>query len=433
MRATIDEIQTHLNGMYAGREASTAANLPGTLPPAIESEQSRSVEPAPLTAAMPWNSRASSSAVLDDSSSIVSGKSSVLDRDVEEDGDRQAQGSLMASHAKVNLARNIALAQEKEDKKRIAAEREREAERERMRLNAQPVEGLVFSDESDAESAVGDDDDDSHSFTASRAKRNGMSENAQDYQYGGISAAAETSALQPEGTDALRTPDLGSRNDRMSTSTAVPVQSSQQQQQDSTIPQEATGADPYLLQHPPALQHQNSDAPSTYASTPVASPPQVTPNSAPEATLIDETPARLSADEPSASVQPLRSSGTASRTSEVGTASHAESAVPAQRSLSQIQQDQPASPHLSTTGSSRPGSTLGTAFTPATTLGSYDTSSPRSGTFASRQKSASVASDPREWTVDQVIDWGQSRNFDSNVLGKFKGARGHHCGMKAAF
>lgn len=78
---------------------------------------------------------------------------------------------------------------------------------------------------------------------------------------------------------------------------------------------------------------------------------------------------------------------------------------------------QPISPNQSTTaGSSRPSSTLGTAFTPATS-GTYEPS-PKSATFPAR---APTLSDPREWSVDEVADWAQRKNFDSHVISKFRG------------
>jgi hypothetical protein len=76
----------------------------------------------------------------------------------------------------------------------------------------------------------------------------------------------------------------------------------------------------------------------------------------------------------------------------------------------------PASPRQSSTGpSSRTNSALGTAFTPATTA-PYE-QSPRSATFGTKR----TPSDPREWTVDQVVEWGQSKTFDNSILSKFRG------------
>ena len=445
MRATIDEIQNHLDGMYKGEETSNTASSPGTLPPSsIDSEQARSGGPAPATT-IPEPQRKDSSAMVDDASSIVSGRSSVLEREVEEDADRQTQGNLMASHAKENLARNIALAQEKEEKKRVAAEREREAERERMRLNAQPVEGLVYSDESDAESAVGDDDNDNDSiFPSNKSKRDAISESPEDYKYQPVSAVAASngSTLQQDETEEHRTPQLGSRNDRLSTgtATAIPPVRSVPDQDTAIEPAgssaQASGPDPYLVQHPPALQHQDSDAPSSYAPTPAQSPPVASPvlsplavSGFPPAGSNDRSLDNDAEESGTSVIQPLRSPGTGARDTYVipAPASAVQPAGVAQPAAPQAsQQDQiipPASPHPSTTGSSRPGSTLGTAFTPATTFGGYDTSSPRSGTFSGRQQASSVGGDPREWGVEQVVEWGQSKGFDAVVLGKFRGGR----------
>ena len=443
MRATIDDIQSHLDGMYIGKETSAVAALPGTVAPAREESEPKAL------ASVPAASDTSSVA----SASIRDDASSVLDRDLEE---TETSGDIMASHAKDNLARNIQLAQEREEKKRVADERAREAERERMRMaSSQPVEGLVFSDESDAESAVGDesDGDDDSIFPTKRQ----VAEERDTSQY-----ASVPQDIQAE--EASRTPQLGSRGDRTSVSTATGLPAPLA----SPAAAQTTEQQPhfYLVDRPAQLEHQDSDAPSSYQATPLQSPPvaQAPESAVYAASPLNDSPEDVLAPPPAAEThaaaetepaptsqaitsvsQPTRHTG-GRRSIDAGVApgeaglislveQAATSPVPAAytfpaQSPAPIQtgapqyaaytatQHQPASPHPSNAASSRPSSTLGTAFTPATSAQNY-LDSPRSGTFGGSRNSNQ--SDPRDWSVDQVVEWGQSRNFDASILAKFRG------------
>ena len=443
MRATIDDIQSHLDGMYVGKETSAVAALPGTVAPTKEESESKAL------ASVPAASDTSSVA----SASIRDDASSVLDRDLEE---TEASGDIMASHAKDNLARNIQLAQEREEKKRVADERAREAERERMRMaSSQPVEGLVFSDESDAESAVGDesDGDDDSIFPTKRQ----VAEERDISQYASVPQDTQTE-------EASRTPQFGTRGDRTSVSTATGLPASL----GSSATAQTTEQQPhlYLVDRPAQLEHQDSDAPSSYQATPLQSPPVA---QAPEAPVYATSPLNdspedilappaaaethaVAAPEPAPTSQTITSVSQPTRhpggrrsidagvaPGEAGLISLVEQAatspVPAAytfpaQSPAPIQtgapqyatytttQHQPASPHPSNAASSRPSSTLGTAFTPATSAPNY-LDSPRSGTFGGSRNSNQT--DPRDWSVDQVVEWGQSRNFDASILAKFRG------------
>ena len=484
MRTTIDDIQNHLDGMYLGKTASGSTNIPGILPPAIENERAlddSNIVTEPTPAAHGQNSET----LLDDNTSFQSRSirddaSSVLSKDVEDD-DRSAQGQAMASYAKQNLARNVQLAQEHQEKQRVAEERAREAERERLRLDAPPVEGLLLSDESDNEdNAVDGDDNDDDDNSIFPSKRND-SEKPSDYQYTTISqslAQGGTETSLAKDTQRSHTADLPA-------GAALPDRSETEEhlnigEVSSMVPSATTGQRQLFesdrLNYSP-LEQTSSSVSSLYRPTPEATPaiekqemqpelrPSIaetisrprdatppiniaTPKPPPAATLQTEqfNPQVGMAERdnvpnpyftykssqggsqpfygetnPIASVaQPSQRNSGLRRSIDAGTAPGQEGLMTlveqvTTRAATPSSTAQPSSPYQSTIASSRHSSGLGTAFTPSTTA--TNDNSPRSGNFP-RQK---MMSDPRDWTIDQVVEWGQSKGFDENILSKFRG------------
>ncbi|KAK9897457.1 hypothetical protein P389DRAFT_57275 [Cystobasidium minutum MCA 4210] len=453
MRATINDIQNHLDEMHLN---SNSAN--GTIAPA----NGASAPPPPTI---------SRNVSIDETSSLASRStrddaSSIREQDHDFDTQRHTTGTAGAAGAlaKENLARNIQLAQEKEQRKRLEEERLREAEREQMRLSGgPPVEGLVLTDESDIEED--EDDDDDSIFPARKrasddlaAPSRGMEEEedvrvptpAQDQTP--LVGAKQSGRFSPAPTGPT-TPPLPAAT---SSNTII------EQDEDSTYPTPATEeprppldqgvlsggrSTPALVtpavDMPGALPMARSD---TAKQAEQVSEPSLAPqqgDSSRRASVESEqfivskrdTPVDMSSPESSpiaTSAQQFTRGAPASRYSTDAAAppnqdslltivEHAQAQPPLtlnpprQSTTSSQSAATPVSPYQSTAGSSRPSSTLGTAFTPGTSAGHEP--SPRSATFPARTP---TLSDPKEWTVEQVLEWGQGKNFEAHVLGKFR-------------
>lgn len=478
MRATINDIQNHLDEMHLNKAAAPAGG-------AITGGGANGARPPPPI---------SRNQSIDETSSLASRStrddaSSIRDHEGGFDSQRTSTGSAMAPHAKENLARNIQLAQEREERKRIAEEQEREAERERVRLSGggPPVEGLVLTDESDIEE---DSDDDDDSIFPSRRRTSGDNyaagsrEQHLDVPDNRIPTPAQdetplvgakqngrfSPALQGPTTPPITIPATGSSNtiveqDEDSAYPTPAIEEPVAPLEDVRAPSPARPTSGARTTTQSSDQAMRSSSPSSL--TGISGAVDMTRNTTARPTQGDleppspmgqgetsrrgsveseqfvvskrDTPVDMSSPESSpiaAASQSFRAPATGTRYSSDAASppgqeglltiveqAQSQSPVilnapnpPRQSAASSIGAVQPASPYQSTAGSSRAGSTLGTAFTPATSAG-YE-ASPRSATFPSRTP---TLSDPREWSIEQVIEWGQSKNFDNQVLGKFRG------------
>lgn len=493
MRATINDIQNHLDEMQLSKTVPPPAGGAIAVGGAAVAGGSGAVsQPPHITRnySIDETSSLASRSTRDDASSLREEQEGGFDRQ------RASTGTAVAPHAKDNLARNIQLAQEREERQRLLEEKEREAERERMRLSSgPPIEGLVLTDESDIEE---DSDDDDSIFPVKKRTSNDFARDIQDRDEGEEHARVPT-PLQDEATPHMG----GNQNGRFSpaaggpTSPPLPAATSSntivEQDEDSTYPTPAIEEPQAPLEQarvptpsgrsatPPIAKRRSSENtredPGASPSIPIfgagaavaagagaigmarnetAKPVQG--DHAPSAQIQQgeelrrgsveseqfvvskrDTPVEMSSPESSpiaSETQPARGPAPGSRYSTdafpahgqdnlltVVEQAHSQSPVivnapnaPRQSTASTNSAAQSVSPYQSTAGSSRPDSTLGTAFTPATSAGHEP--SPRSATFPSRTP---TLSDPREWSIEQVVEWGQSKNFDNQVLGKFRG------------
>lgn len=480
MRATINDIQNHLDEMHSSNVGAPTGG-------AIVREANGAAPPPPP----PLISRNYS---IDETSSLASRStrddaSSIRDQEGGFDGQRTSTGTAMAPHAKENLARNIQLAQEREERQRSIDEQEREAERERMRLSSgPPVEGLVLTDESDIEE---DSDDDDSIFPVRKRTSDDFARGMREQDEADEDARVPTPAQE-------ETPHVGQQqNGRFSpairepTTSPLPAATSSstiiEQDEDSSYPT------PAIEETEPPLEQVRVPTPSDQSALPqsadrrssedtqgrsqaatasvlgavgaaamvrdgTAKPTKQNLAPSPQIQQEDHTSRRGSVeseqfvvskrdtpvDMSSPECSPIASASQPARGPASGSRYSTDAAPPGQEGLLTIVEHaqtqspvilnpprhstasstnvaQPVSPYQSTAGSSRAGSTLGTALTPATSAGFEP--SPRSATFPSRTP---TLSDPTEWNIDQVIEWGQSKNFDNQVLGKFRGMFEYH-------
>jgi hypothetical protein len=508
MRATINDIQNHLNEMHLANGSQSGAITDSSSSAALAGASSSTIPPPPPVSrgySIDETSSLASHSTRDDASSITGGEeSSRYETENHRDSVSTAGG---ASQAKENLARNIQLAQEKDDRRRREEEQQREAERERLRTSSgPPVEGLVLTDESDIEED--DDDDDDDSIFPSRQRQSGdlsasrldeedervptPSQEDTPHLGSGVSRFTAVSARAPT-TPPVTAPTLSSPPavvDEEEENSSYPTPALDERESSSYLAQGSL-ADPTIASEPSleqaapvgsAMELPRSEDVEDLSGN--GERDQEANNAAAVATPILDMPGALAPDDvqgssvgseskPSTELQqgpygaynreaenedkrditPLDTSSKASPLTSVSQANpaisdrystdaarapgkeglltlvqQAQTATPAPIVASSARQSanstqsavhsavQATSPNQSTAGSSRPSSNLGTAFTPATSA-AYE-ASPRSATFPSRTP---TMPDPREWTVDQVIEWGQTKNLDAHVLGKFRG------------
>lgn len=423
MRATIDEVQSHLDGMTSGGSNGHAYQAPPAIP-AASAEASTGAPPVDTP---------------------MSDDISIHSRSTHDETTSSHAGHEGTGNAKDNLMRNVQLAKDKEERKRQAEEQYREAERARMANEAPPIAGLVLTDESDNEDDNAVDDDSEDEIFPSRGPQYTSSAAMPPVTAATPTMAAVDSTPQPAASerfsglgastalpDGVPTSATSSRVVSMSPSAAVPQPASLQtvtetpssQAQDTPVPHAGhfrSASSSMYRPTPPLQAGPDADRQITsLVSSPLQSHMQQESSSEQEVLVHDRSPIIINdnlalSDSPEDAVNPEASSLARSpnlSSSQTPVASFAPAALP----LTNTHHGHSPSYPSAESSSSRPASALGSAFTPATTSGFQQ--SPRSAIFA---KMRGASSDPREWSVEQVVEWGQSKGFDPSILSKFRG------------
>ena len=408
MQATIDQVQSHLDEINSStqQEKRRSNEEASTSYP----QASQTIAKAVNNAAPPLDTPTS------DAASLTSQEASLT-----EDDDLN-QGS-----AKANLMRNVEKAKEKEARKRMSEQQAREAERERMARNAPPIDGLLLSDESEEEAdhAIADDSDDD----ALATRRN---------------TAVPGDMVHPDfrKSTADTTPQLSAVNRFSDSPSNIPLPET------TTHSRNVSGAEPTIASlirssdgpaevlDPPNFLNQVTSRPSpglnadsqssVYRPTPPLQSEQYRPlgerSTSGRDILADATTAKHAQENSEVNGNLTKASeysvpsppqGSALRSPPPLTYNYTEQAPSPPSTHANVQPVTSTAYQTSTDTSSRHSSALGSASTPATT--GYE-HSPRSPMFSSRGYS-----DPREWSIPQVVEWGQSKGFDAGILAKFEG------------